>query len=127
MFSIGVLGFIVWAHDRLDKLIFWIVLMKTPRFKFLCRWETSNGFLLSIQEEVLLFPKDKLSESELNLIPTIRLIDDPQNLLHPSSEEPESLKGRTNVAWIGELTQIPVAEIVVTLGKLVGMQRRNIS
>ena len=81
--SIGILGFLVWAHGRLDILLFWIVFlifyMVTPRSKLRCSWETSNRFLVSIQNEVLFFLKDKLSASELNLNPKFRLIDDPQN------------------------------------------------
>lgn len=57
MFSIGVLGFIVWAHGRLDALLFWIVFfifyMITPRSKPHCSWETSNRFFVSIRKEVL--------------------------------------------------------------------------
>ena len=74
--------------------------MITPRFKLHCSWETSNRFFVSIQKEVLFFLKDKLSASELNLSPELRLIDDPQNLEHPSFEELKSLRGRTNVAWM---------------------------
>ena len=128
MLSIGLLGFIVWAHVRLDRLLFWIILylfMKTPKFKSHCSWETSNGFLVSMQKEILFFPKDKLSESELNQSSEFWLIDDPQNLAHPSFEELKSLRGRTNVAWIGEFLKISVAETVVALGKFAGMQHRN--
>lgn len=126
MFSIGVLGFIVWAHGRLDMLIFWIRFIITSRSKLHCSWETNNGFLVSIQKEVLFFPRDKLGESVLNLSPELRLIDDPQNLIHSSLEELKLLKGRTNVAWIGELLEISVAETIVALGKCVDLQRKNI-
>lgn len=127
--SIGFLGFLVWAHGRLDILLFWIVFflyyMITPRSKFHCSWETSNRFFVSIQNEVLFFLKDKLSASELNLSPELRLIYDPQNLEHPSFEELKSLRGRTNVAWIDELLVISVAETVVALRKSADMQHRN--
>jgi RNA-directed DNA polymerase len=130
MFSIGVLGFIVWAHGRLDILlildcVLFYIFMITPRSRPHCSWETSNGFLVSIQKEVLFFLKDKLSESELNLIPELRLIDDPQKLAHSSFEELKSLRGRTNVAWIGELLKISVAETVVVLRKYADMHYRN--
>jgi len=48
MFSIGVLGFIVWAHGRLDKLDSWIVLKMTPRPKLLSKLKTCKGLLLNI-------------------------------------------------------------------------------
>jgi hypothetical protein len=67
--------------------------MKTHRFKFLCSWENSNEFFVSMQNEILLFPKKKLSESELILIPQIKLIDDPQNLHYFSIEELEFKRG----------------------------------
>ena len=129
MFSIGVLGFIVWAHERLDILLLWIVFcilfMITLRSRPHCSWETSNRFLVSIQKAVLFFLKDKLSESELNLSPELRLIDDPQNLRHSSFEELKSLRGRTNMAWIGKLLEISVAGTVVALRKCADMQHRN--
>jgi hypothetical protein len=103
MFSIGVLGFIVWAHGRLDKLKFGIVLRIVPRFQFCLQLGNSNVFFVSMQNKILLFLKDKLSESELNLTSQIKLIDDPQNLQHSFFEDLESLWCRTNVAWIGEL------------------------
>jgi RNA-directed DNA polymerase len=133
MFSIGVLGFIVWAHGRLDILLildcvlYSILFMITPRSRPHCSWEPSNGFLVSIRKEVLFFLKDKLSGSELNLSPELRRIDDPQNLKHPSFEELKSLRGRTNVAWIGELLVISVAETVVALRKIADVQHRNSS
>lgn len=99
--------------------------MITPRFKPHCSWETSNRFFVSIREEVLFFLKDKLSASELNLSLKLRLIDDPQKLKHPSFEELKSLRGRTNVAWIGELLVISVAETVVALRKPADMQHRK--
>ena len=99
--------------------------MITPRFKPYCSWETSNRFFVSIGEEVLFFLKDKLSASELNLSSKLRLIDDPQKLEHPSFEELKSLRGRTNVAWIGELFVISVAETVVALRKPADMQHRK--
>ena len=101
--------------------------MITPRSKPHCSWETSNRFFVSIWKEVLLFLKDKLSASELNLSPELRLIDDPQNLGHPSFEELKSLRGRTNVAWIDELLVISVAETVVALRKSADMQHRKSS
>jgi len=131
MFSIGVLGFIVWAHGRLDILLildcvlYFILFRITPRSRPYCSWETSNWFLVSIQKEVLFFLKDKLSGSELILSPELRLIDDPQNLRHSSFEELKSLRGRTNVAWIGELLKISVAETVVALRKCADVQHRN--
>lgn len=97
----------------------------THRFKLFHRWETSNSLLLSIWYEVLLFSKNRLSESKLNLILAIKLIDDPQNLIHFSSENLESLWYRTNVAWIGELIQILVAEIVVVLEKCAAMHYKE--
>ena len=125
MFSIGVLGFIVWAHDRTDTLKFGIVLRMAPRFQFCLQLGNSNVFFASMQNKILLFLKDKLSESKLNLISQIKLIDDPQNLRHSSFEDLESLWCRTNVAWIGELNQILVAETVVVLRKCAEMHRRN--
>ena len=130
MFSIGVLGFIVWAHGRLDilRILDCVnVYMITPRSKPHCSWETSNRFFVSIRKEVLFFLKDKLSASELNLSSELRLIDDPQNLVHPSFEELKSLRGRTNVAWIDELLVISVAETVVALRKSADMQHRKSS
>ena len=35
MFSIGVLGFIVWAHGRLDTLLFWIAFLFIFTYIFL--------------------------------------------------------------------------------------------
>jgi hypothetical protein len=100
--------------------------MITPRSKPHCSWETSNRFFVSIRKEALFFLKDKLSVSELNLSsPELRLIDDPQNLGHPSFEELKSLRGRTNVAWIDELLVISVAETVVALRKSADMQHRK--
>lgn len=125
MFSIGVLGFIVWAHGRLDILLNFGLIMITPRSKPDCSWKTSNGFFVSIQKKVLFFLNSKLSESELNLSPELRLIEDPQNLEHPSFEGSKSLRGRTNVAWIGELLVISVAETVVALRKLVEVPHKN--
>jgi RNA-directed DNA polymerase len=127
MFSIGVLGFIVWAHGRPDTLNFGIVLRMVPRFQFCLQLGNSNVFFVSMQNKILLFLKDKLSESELNLISQIKLIDDPQNLRHSSFEDLESLWCRTNVAWIGELNQILVAETVVVLGKCAEMHRSKFS
>jgi len=98
-----------------------------PRFQYFLQLENSNVFLVSMQYKILLFLKDKLSESELNLISQIKLIDDPQNLGHSSSEDLESLRCRTNVAWIGELNRILVAETVVILRKCAEMHRRNFS
>lgn len=99
--------------------------MVTPRSKPRRSWETSNRFFVSIWKEVLFFLKDKLSVSELNLSLELRLIDDPQNLRHPSFEELKSLRGRTNVAWIDELLVISVAETVVALRKSAGMQHKK--
>ena len=98
--------------------------MITPRSRLHCSWETSNKFLVSIQKEIL-FLKDKLSESELNLSPELKLIDDPQNLTHSSFEELKSLRGQTHVDWIGELLEISVAETIVPLRKCADMQHRN--
>ena len=130
MISIGVLGFIVWAHGRLDTLLildcFFYIYMVTPRSKPHRSWETSNRFFVSMREEVLFFLKDKLSASELNLGPKLRLIDDPQNIEHPSFEELKSLRGRTNVAWIDELLVISVAETVVVLRKPFGYPQLTI-
>ena len=81
--------------------------------------------MVSRQKEVLFFPKDKSIESELNLTPELRLIDDPQNLRHSFLKKLKSLRGRTNVAWIGELLEISVAETVVALGKCTELQHRN--
>lgn len=130
MLSIGALGFIVWAHGRLDTLLFWIVflylLMITPRSKPFCSWKISNSLFVSMQKKVLFFFKDKLSESELSLNdPNLSLIDDPQNLRHSFCEELESIRGRTNVAWIGELLVIPVAETVVALKECIDIYHRN--
>lgn len=129
MFSIGILGFIVWAHDRLDILFIlncvFCIYMVTPRFKLYCSWESSNRFFVSMQKKVLFFLKNKLSESKLNPSSKLRLIDDPQNLRHPSFEELKSVRGRTNVAWIDELLEISVAETVVVLRKSADMQYRN--
>lgn len=127
MLSIGVLGFIVWAHGRPDTLKFGIVLRMAPRFQFCLQLRNSNIFFVSVQNKILLFLKDKLSESELNLISQIKLIDDPQNLRHSSFEDLKSLWCRTNVAWIGELNQILVAETVVALRKCAEMHRSNFS
>ena len=124
MFSIGVLGFIVWAHGRPDTLNFGIVLKMAPRFRFYLQLGNSNVFFVSMQNKILLFLKDKLSESELNLISQIKLIDDPQNLQH-SFKDLESLRCRTNVAWIDELNQILVAETVVVLRKRAEMHRNK--
>jgi len=99
--------------------------MITLRSKLHCSWEISNRFFVSIRKEVLFFLKDKLSASGLNLSPELRLIDDPQNLVHPSSEELKSLRGRTNVAWIDELLVISVAETVVALRKSADMQHKK--
>jgi hypothetical protein len=99
MFSIGVLGFIVWAHGRLDKLMSGIVLMITPRSKFLCSRENSNEFFVSIRDKFLLFFKEKLSESELNLTFKVRLIDDPQNLEHLYTKVWDLY--RTEPMWLG--------------------------
>jgi Cytochrome C and Quinol oxidase polypeptide I len=129
MFSIGVLGFIVWAHGRLDILLFWIVFfifyMITPRSKPHYSWKTSNRFFCKYTERGSICLKDKLSASELNLSSELRLIDDPQNLEYPSFEEWKSLRGRTNVAWIDELLVISVAETVVALRKSADMQHRK--
>ena len=99
--------------------------MITPRSKLHCSWETNNRFFVSIQKGVLFFLKNKLSASELNLSPELRLVDDPQNLAHPSFEELKSLRGRTNVAWIDELLVISVAETLVVLRKSADMQYRK--
>lgn len=80
-----------------------------------------------MQNKILIFLKDKLSASELNLISQVKLIDDPQNLRHSSFEDLESLWCRTIVAWIGELNLILVAETVVILGKCAEMHRNNFS
>lgn len=99
--------------------------MVTPRSKPHCSWETSNRLFVHIQKKVLFFLKDKLSASELKLSPELRLIDDPQNLGHPSFEELKSLRGRTNVAWIDELLVISAAETVVALRQSADMQHRK--
>lgn len=126
MFSIGVLGFIVWAHGRSDRLNFGIVLKMALRFQFCLQLGNSNVFFVSMQNKILLFLKDKLSGSELNLISQIKLIDDPQNLRH-FFKKLESVGCRTNVAWIGELNQILVAETVVVLRKRAEMHRSKYS
>lgn len=133
------LRLLVSAVDVLGRLdiiyyLFWIVFVFyfslfyriTPRFKRQCSWETSNSFFVSIQKEALFFLKDKLSESELNLSPKLRLIDDPQNL-HAFFEKLKSLRGRPNLTWIDELFKIFVAETAVDLRKFAGMQHRNSS
>jgi len=79
-----------------------------------------------MRNKTLLFLKNKLSESELNLISQIKLIDDSQNLRH-FFKNLESLRYRTNVAWIGELTQILVTETVVVLRKRAEMHRNKLS
>ena len=79
-----------------------------------------------MRNKTLLFLKNKLSESELNLISQIKLIDDSQNLQH-FFKNLESLRCRTNVAWIGELTQILVTETVVVLRKRAEMHRNKLS
>lgn len=126
MFSIGVLGFIVWAHGRPDTLNFGIVLRMAPRFQFYLQLRNSNVFFVSMQNKILLFLKDKLNKSELNLISQIKLIDDPQNLQH-FFKDLESLRCLTNVAWISELNQILVAETVVILRKRAEMHRNKFS
>jgi hypothetical protein len=99
----------------------------TPKSKPHSSWETSNKFFVSIQEEVLFFLKDKLSKSELNLNPKLRIIDDPQNLEHPFFKKLKPLRSQTNVAWIDESFKISVAETVVDLRKSADVQRRNSS
>jgi RNA-directed DNA polymerase len=126
MFSIGVLGFIVWAHGRPDTLNFGIVLRTAPRFRFYLQLGNSNVFFVSMQNKFLLSFKNKLSKSELNLISQIKLIDDPQNLQH-FFKGLGSLRCLTNVAWISELNQILVAETVVVLKKRAEMHRNKFS
>jgi hypothetical protein len=60
MFSIGVLGFIVWAHGRLDILlildcVLFYIFMITPRSRPHCSWETSNGFFCKYTERGSIF------------------------------------------------------------------------
>jgi hypothetical protein len=66
--------------------------MVTPRSKFHCNWETSNGFFVSIQRGILFFLKDKLSAIKLSLSSELKLIDDPQNLRHFSFGKLKSLR-----------------------------------
>lgn len=100
--------------------------MITPKSKPHYSWETGNRFFVSIWKEVLFFLKNKLSASKLNLsLLELRLIDDPQNLGHPSFEELKSLRGRTHMAGIDELLVISVAETVVVLRKSADMQHRK--
>lgn len=95
-----------------------------PRFRFYLQLGNSNVFFVSMQNKILLFLKDKLSESELNLISQIKRIDDPQNLQH-SFKDLGSLRCQTNVAWINELNQILMVETVVVLRKHAEMHRNK--
>lgn len=80
---------------------------------------------MSIQKEVLFFLKAKLSKSELNLDPKLRIIDAPQNLKHIFFKKLKPLKSQTNVAWIDELLKISVAKVVVNLRKFADVQHKN--
>ena len=97
----------------------------STKSKHRCSWKTSYKFFVSIQKEVLFFFKAKLSESELNLNPKLRIIDGPQSLKHTSFKELKPLKSQTDVAWIDELFKISVAKAVVNLRKSADVQHKN--